>query len=220
MHGDEKYIHFQFDTSRAGSVANCWRRFRGHAGHRLLCRLKPTPPRPNRSAWPIWPARRALAEADQGRFDRTRSSGRESVREARLRVIAAAGRRIFHGGTRSGRPGLRANSRGCSLAVDHAKAVRLQQRIRKHRDEWLTFLDDPRVPPTNNLAERALRPLVVLRKITFGHRTLAGGQRMATIMTVQETAKRHGHKASDIFYRLLTEPPNRVLEHLYAGGKR
>ncbi len=47
------------------------------------------------------------------------------------------------------------------------------------RGEWLVFLDDPRVPPTNNLAERALRPLVVLRKITFGHRSRAGAQRMA-----------------------------------------
>ena len=75
------------------------------------------------------------------------------------------------------------------------------------------------MPPTNNLAERALRPLVVLRKTTFGHRTRAGAERMAAIMTVQETAKRHGHKATDIYYRLLTEPPNRVLEYLYTGGK-
>jgi hypothetical protein len=32
------------------------------------------------------------------------------------------------------------------------------------------FLDHPEVPPTNNLAEQALRPLVVLRKLTFGSR--------------------------------------------------
>ena len=76
------------------------------------------------------------------------------------------------------------------------------------------------VAESNNLAERALRPLVVLRKITFGHRTSAGAQRMARLMTVQETAKRHGHKATEIFYRLLTQPPNRVLEYLYAGGAR
>ena len=34
------------------------------------------------------------------------------------------------------------------------------------------FLDDPRVPPTNKRAERALRLSVVLRKITIGHRRL------------------------------------------------
>ena len=106
-----------------------------------------------------------------------------------------------------------------SCPVDHGKAVTLQQRIVKHHDEWLTFLDDPRIPPTNNLAERALRPLVVLRKITFGHRTSAGAERMARIMTVQETAKRHGRKATEIFYRLLTQPPNRVLRYLYNGSE-
>ena len=77
------------------------------------------------------------------------------------------------------------------------------------------FVDDPRVPPTNNLAERALRPLVVLRKITFGHRSKAGAKRMATLMTIAETARRHGHRASDIYFELYTRPPNRVMRRLY-----
>ena len=80
------------------------------------------------------------------------------------------------------------------------------------------FLDDPRVPPTNNLAERALRPLVVLRKITFGHRSRGGGERMGKIMTVGETARRHGHRASEIYFKLYTRPPNRVLRDLYADA--
>ena len=80
------------------------------------------------------------------------------------------------------------------------------------------FLNDPRVPPTNNLAERTLRPLVVLRKITFGHRSEAGAIRMARLMTVAETAKRHGHRPSDIYYRLFTRPPGHVLRKLYDSG--
>ena len=81
------------------------------------------------------------------------------------------------------------------------------------------FLDDAQVPPTNNLAEQALRPLVVLRKITFGHRSRDGGARMAAMMSVAETARRHGHRASQIFLELMTHPPNRVLRHLYAQAK-
>ena len=81
------------------------------------------------------------------------------------------------------------------------------------------FLDDAQVPPTNNLAEHALRPLVVLRKITFGHRRRDGGERMAALMSVAETARRHGHRASQIFLELMTHPPNRVLRHLYAQAK-
>lgn len=80
------------------------------------------------------------------------------------------------------------------------------------------FVDDPRVPPTNNLAERALRPLVVLRKLTFGSRSREGAERMAELMSVAETARRHGHRASDIYYELYTRPPDRVLRNLYANA--
>lgn len=226
VHGTEKYIHFQFDTSRAGEVSrtllgehfagtlvtDCYAGYEAHvakAKQKCLAHL----------------ARSARDWQKLTKDGSTAHTFFEDVKQFVKRGCA------FHRRRKSGelsaaeqateKAWLRDElARLQSCPVDHAKAVRLQQRIRKHCDEWLVFLDDPRVPPTNNLAERALRPLVVLRKITFGHRTLAGGQRMATIMTVQETAKRHGHKASDIFYRLLTEPPNRVLEYLYAGGQR
>ena len=62
------------------------------------------------------------------------------------------------------------------------------------------------------------RPLVVLRKITFGSRSDAGATRMAKLMTVGETARRHGHRASDIYFELYTRPPDRVLRRLYAGA--
>ena len=77
------------------------------------------------------------------------------------------------------------------------------------------FLDDPRVPPTNNHAERCQRPLVMLQKVTFGHRTRAGA--VARIMTVKETAKRHGRRAIDVFYRMFTIPSGRVLRYVYGG---
>ena len=84
------------------------------------------------------------------------------------------------------------------------------------RKEWLVFVDDTRVPPTNNLAEQALRPLVVLRKITFGHRCRKGGERMAALMSVAETARRHGNSVSQIFLALMSYPPSKVLRLLYA----
>lgn len=101
-------------------------------------------------------------------------------------------------------------------SLTHKKALTLQARIIAYHDEWLVFVDDPRVPPTNNLAEQALRPLVVLRKITFGHRRRTGGERMAALMSVAETARRHGHRASGIFLALMTHPPNEVLRLCYA----
>lgn len=103
-----------------------------------------------------------------------------------------------------------------SWALTHNKAVTLQARIATYRKEWLVFVDDSRVPPTNNLAEQALRPLVVLRKLTFGHRCRKGGERMAALMSVAETARRHGHRVSAIFLALMTQSPSTVLRQLYA----
>ena len=79
------------------------------------------------------------------------------------------------------------------------------------------FVNDPRVPPTNNLAERALRPLVVVRKVTFGSRSKSGANRLASLMIVGETSRRHGVRPSEIYFELYTRPPNKVLEHIYAG---
>ena len=80
------------------------------------------------------------------------------------------------------------------------------------------FVADPRVDPTNNLAERGMRPLLVLRKLTFGCRSRGDGERMACLMSVAETSRRQGHRASDIYYRLLERPPHQVLRFIYAGG--
>jgi len=104
--------------------------------------------------------------------------------------------------------------------LEHEKAITLQGRTTRHADQWLVFIDDPRVPPTNNLADHTLRPLVVLRKITFDHRSETGATRMAKRMTVQETAKRHNRRPTEIFYRLYTRPPNGVLRYLHAGRSR
>jgi hypothetical protein len=41
---------------------------------------------------------------------------------------------------------------------------RRDNHIRAHRGEWLVFLHDPEVPPTNNHAEQMLRLAVITRK--------------------------------------------------------
>ena len=102
-----------------------------------------------------------------------------------------------------------------SLELKHEKAVTLQGRIIKHVDCWLVFVKDTRVPPTNNLAERTLRPLVIMRKICFGNRSRDGGQRLARIMSVKDTARRHGHNPLRVFYRLFTQPPDKVMRLIY-----
>jgi transposase len=102
------------------------------------------------------------------------------------------------------------------MPTDSERAARLQKRLRRYHHEWLTFLDDPRVPPTNNLAERALRALVILRKLTFGSRSKAGARRLGTMLTVIETAKRQGKRVLKFLVALFTLSSNQATRAMYA----
>jgi len=52
---------------------------------------------------------------------------------------------------------LEGNNRKHTLS---AELARLDKHVRRHRGEWLVFLHEPQVPPTNNHAEQMLRPAV------------------------------------------------------------
>ena len=224
VHGDEKFIHFQYDPSRAGQVS------RDILGDDFTGTLV-TDCYAGYAASVAAAKQKCLAHLARTARDWQKLTENDSLDDAFFEDIKQFVKRgcNFHRLRRQGKLSYQEQaaqkawlreelSRLETCDVSHKKAITLQARLLKHPGEWLVFLDDPRVPPTNNLAERALRPLVVLRKITFGHRSDAGAKRMAKIMTVGETARRHGHRASDIFFKLYTRPPNRVLRRLYAGA--
>jgi transposase len=102
------------------------------------------------------------------------------------------------------------------MPTDSERAARLQKRLRRYHHEWLTFLHHPGVAPTNNLAEQALRAVVILRKLTFGSRTRAGAKRLGTIMTVIETAKRQGKGVLKFLVALFTMSSNQAMRAMYA----
>lgn len=76
---------------------------------------------------------------------------------------------------------------------DDAQAKRLIKRLRRHRDDVFTFLDQPGVPFDNNLAERAIRPAVIIRKNSYGNRSDHGADVQAILMTLFFTLKKRGH---------------------------
>ena len=102
------------------------------------------------------------------------------------------------------------------MPTDSERAARLQKRIRRYRNEWLTFMDHPGVSPTNNLAEQALRAVVILRKQTFGSRTKAGARRLGRMLTVIETAKRQGRSVLKFLVALFTMSSNQARRAMYA----
>ena len=69
---------------------------------------------------------------------------------------------------------------------------KLCKRIRKHRESIFRFLYDPDAEPTNNLAERELRPLVINRKLSGGNRSRRGADRTALLYSVYATLHRQG----------------------------
>lgn len=73
------------------------------------------------------------------------------------------------------------------------QARRLVKRLRRHHDELFTFLDKPGVPFDNNLAERAVRPAVIIRKNSYANRSQQGADVQAVLMTIYRTLKQRGH---------------------------
>ena len=222
VHATTHYVHFSFGTTRSGQVSrdvlgnsftgtlvtDCYSAYFAHAAgakQKCLAHLARTAR--------DWQKLTKAGSADFIFFDAIKQFVKRGCEFHRLRgkglleatQIAAEKQWLKD-----------EQSRLESWVLTHNKALTLQARIVTYRKEWLVFLNDARVPPTNNLAEQALRPLVVLRKITFGHRCRKGGERMAALMSVAETARRHGHRVSGIYLALMTQSPGTVLRQLYA----
>jgi transposase len=81
------------------------------------------------------------------------------------------------------------------LEPGHAQAVKLRQTTATIRAHLFVFVTDRAVPPTNNDAERALRPSVIFRKVTYGFRSSWGADAYAAIRSVISTARLNGRTA-------------------------
>jgi len=75
-------------------------------------------------------------------------------------------------------------------------------KINNGSDYWFTFIINPGVEPTNNRAERALRPHVILRKILSTLRNDKGTSIHERIMTTPATL---GQKRLDKLRMLTTK---------------
>jgi transposase len=86
-------------------------------------------------------------------------------------------------------------------------AVCLLERLEVHRDEVCRFLEDLRVPPTNNLAERDIRMVKLQQKISGCWRTLDGAQAFLTVRSYMATARKHGVNPLAALRRLFEGDP-------------
>lgn len=80
---------------------------------------------------------------------------------------------------------------------------RLAKRISKHASQLTAFLLERDLPGENNAAERALRPAVVIRKISGGHRGLSTAKASAVITSILRTARQQGRHLIDTVKQLV-----------------
>ncbi len=73
-----------------------------------------------------------------------------------------------------------------------AKTVRTCRQLLQVEPALWTFVHTPRVEPTNNAAERALRPAVIWRYTSFGAQSQAGSEFVSRLLTVNTSLKAQG----------------------------
>ncbi|MEA5464902.1 IS66 family transposase [Leptothoe sp. PORK10 BA2] len=78
-----------------------------------------------------------------------------------------------------------------------AKTVRTCRRFLKVESALWTFVSTPGVEPTNNAAERALRPAVIWRKTSFGTQSQKGTLFVTRMLTVTASLKAQGRNILD-----------------------
>ncbi|WP_424103358.1 IS66 family transposase [Moorena producens] len=130
----------------------------------------------------LWQSRTVDRDYQQGKLSREELAGYRSVIETKLKEVLSE--------TVTQKP--------------PSDTIRLMRRLERHWDEWFTFLSHPEVKPDNNDAERALRPIVVHRKVSGGARSDWGAQLVAQMFSFLETMRLQGNNAISQLCELLS----------------
>ena len=114
----------------------------------------------------------------------TRAGLQESIAELRVRMEDALDR-----GTRS----------------EHSFIAGRCRSILTRPEALWVFASTEGVEPTNNAAERAIRPLVILRKLSYGTQSAAGSRFVETVQTMLETCRQQGRNAFEFITDAITK---------------
>jgi transposase len=96
----------------------------------------------------------------------------------------------------------------------------LSDHLAKHFSSWFSLLSDDRVEPTNAVAEQAVRPAVVNRKVWGGNRTAAGAKAQGILTSVLRTCQQQALSAVDFVSQTLRAFGNRWLPRPVLLGTR
>jgi len=85
-------------------------------------------------------------------------------------------------------------------APQRREAQTMAKRFRKNADAYFRFITTPSVAPTNNLAEQAIRFVVIDRRITQGTRGENGQRWCERIWTTIATCTQQGRSVFDFLH--------------------
>ncbi len=104
----------------------------------------------------------------------------------------------------------------CKNPLHYERAEAFRQRLRgPEQKHFFTCFRHPKVPPTNNQAERSLRPVVIMRKIIHGTRSEKGLENHSVLRSLFETARRQGKRPRQFFLDLFTKNTAQAQAALY-----
>jgi transposase len=96
--------------------------------------------------------------------------------------------------------------------IEEPLNLKFQKHLLHHQHELFTLLDVPLLRPSHNLAEREIRPAVILRKVSTGNRSLEGAYLQQILTTISRTAQRNGLRLAQVLPDLLRSlDPNQIL---------
>jgi transposase len=105
---------------------------------------------------------------------------------------------------------------GDPFTLRHPKAEAFRKRLlgpeQKH---FFTCFRRPGVPPTNNQAERSLRPVAIMRKVVHGTHSAKVLENHSVLRSLFETARLQGKQPHQFFLQLFTKDAAQAQQALY-----
>jgi len=155
-----------------------------------------------------------------GEMEHASRSGREFPRAVKNLLKQALGLRDGHRSGRVSDRGLAGERGKLEAALDRLLQGRLRnvanRKLRRHleteRAYLFTFLYCPGLAATNHEAERAIRVLVMARKIWGGNRTPAGARTQSVLMSVLRSCQQQGKAPLPRLTKLLCSASSVVLD--------
>jgi transposase len=89
---------------------------------------------------------------------------------------------------------------------------RFANHLRREQDALFSFLHCPGLDATNWRAEQAIRPMVVTRKVWGGNRTTAGARTQSILVSILQTCRQQGRRATHVLQQLLCSPESKILD--------